>query len=54
MTMTVEELYAMLGEMIEDGLGNYTINVTDFEDNAYPVSGVRTWEAGNVVWIGFR
>ena len=51
--MTVEELYAMLGEMIEDSLGNHTINVTDFEDNAYPVSDVRAWEDDNVVRIEF-
>lgn len=51
--MTVEELYVMLGEMIEDGLGNYTINVTDFDGNDYPVSDVRAWEDDNVVRIEF-
>lgn len=51
--MTVGELYVMLGEMIEDGLGNHTINVTDFDDNDYPVSGVRAREDDNVVRIEF-
>lgn len=51
--MTVEELYSILGEMIEDGLGNHTINVTDFDGNNYPVSGVRAWEDDNVVCIEF-
>ena len=51
--MTVEELYAMLGEMIEDGLGNAEILITDFEDNAYYASDVRAWRDDNVVGIGF-
>ena len=52
--MTIENLYLMLGEMIEDGLGNYEIIITNFENNASTISDVKAWEDGNIVRMRFE